>query len=81
MKPKNPGSERVQSRPHYRGTEPCPVDGVLGVFLGTGRFIFCRAGVCSTSPLALSMFSTAARSARPTVLCYRKATRPPLKEL
>jgi len=80
MKPKNPGSERVQTRPHYYGPGTCPVDG-LEVLLGTGRFIFCRAGVCSTSPLALSMFSTAARSTRPTVPCYRKATRPPLKEL
>lgn len=81
MKPKNPGSERVQSRPHYCGTGACPVDGVLEVFLGKGGCIFCRGGVCSASPLALSMFSTAARSTRPTVPCYRKAVRPPLKEL
>jgi hypothetical protein len=81
MKPKNPGSERVQSRPHYCGTGASPVDGLLEVFLGTGRFIFCRAGVCSTSPLALSMFSTDARSTRPTVPCYRKALRRLPKEL
>jgi hypothetical protein len=81
MKPRNPGSERVQARPHYCGTDPCPVDDVLGLYLAKGGCIFCRGGVCSASPLALSMFSTAARSTRPTVPCYRKAISPPLKEL
>ena len=80
MKPKNPGSEGVQSQPHYCGTTgPCPVDGALEVFLGKGGCIFCRAGVCSASPLALSMFSTAATQTRPTVPCYRTGARRLLK--
>ena len=57
MEPGNPGTEPVQSRPSNCHSEICPARGFLGAFLGNGGCIFCLAGQCMASPLALSMFS------------------------
>jgi|GEM_PF-2137862 hypothetical protein len=77
MNPKNSGSERVQSRPHYCGTTgPCPAEAVLGAILDKGGCIFCDEGVCLASPMIASMFAASAKSTRPAVPSYREATNP-----
>jgi hypothetical protein len=79
MEAGNPDIERVPSRPLYCRAEACPVDGFLEAFLGKGGCIFCKEGLCSASPLTLSMFSTAATQSTPeTISCLQTET-PPLR--
>ena len=77
MEAGNPDTVQEQSRPLYCRVEACPADGILGAILGNGGCIFCQGGICSASPVTLSLFATpATQSTPPVASSHQTETRP-----